>query len=331
MAEAEADVNVDDQLVECTNETACAGGPPSDVAPLLQTDSTIDASDTTATPLFALAARGFSSKYRGVSWQKNRSKWQAHGRNSLGAIVLIGYFSSQDDAARAHDKHIQDHTLNLPLNENADGVLVARARGSVYKGVAGKESASGKINFIAHVRDDVNGGGKQIYVGRFDEETHAAIAHDAYVRLMPPAARSRLVNFLSFDEQTKLKLPRPFLIQIVRKPNSSGLQWEKATINECKTDNSAHAQEHSACLLYFLEFEDDSAPSGWDSLLPSDPMSCVFKHRQVEVVEAPKKTATRRAREPKTSAPAGRPPASGHPPAAESSSREQGWWKKFKM
>ena len=102
----------------------------------------------------------------------------------------------------------------------------------------------------------------------------------------------------------------------------SGLRWEKATITECKTDNSAHAEEHSACLLYFLDFEGGS-PSCWDSLAPSDPMSCVFALRQAEVIDAPKKTtpAKRIGITPKKAAPAGNPP----------TPREHDWWKRFKV
>ena len=96
---------------------------------------------------------------------------------------------------------------------------------------------------------NIDGFNKVVYFGIFDDEIYAAIAQGAYVRTMPPAARPRLVNFLSFVEQTKLKLPRPFLVQILRKTNRSGLQWEKATITGCRTDNSDHAQEYSACLL----------------------------------------------------------------------------------
>ena len=264
-------------------------------------------------PPFSLARRGFSSKYHGVNWHKRDSKWQA--RIHLLEITL-GYYVSEDDAARAHDKYVQEHNLNLPVNARADGVLIARESSSVYQGVDARESPGGKMTFDAFVHDNVNGKRKKVNIGRFDDETHAAIAHDAFTRTLPPTARTRKVNFLTFDEQIQLKLPRPFLIEIVRKMNKSGLRWETATVIKCKTDNSAHAEEHSACLLYNLEFEGDSASSRWDSLIPTDPSSCVFARRQSKVA---KKVATSRtmAKDPKVSA----------PPA----SRDQGWWKRFKM
>ena len=336
----------DRALVEYyANEMACAGGLSDSVSygwaldafladptefrarvrsvrPLLQLASTMVAiSGTSTLPPFSLAPRGFSSKYRGVSWKKSNSKWQAHIQTPLN--IHLGYFESEDDGARAHDNYVRDHNLNLPLNENADGVLVARERGSMYQGVKIRELAGGMIRFAVISHANIDGGNKAVYIGRFDDETQGAIAHDAYVRTMPPVARSRLVNFLSFDEQTKLKLPRPFLIQIVRKINRSELRWEKATITECRTDNSAHAEEYSACLLYFLEFENASTPSSWDSLIPFDPRSCVFARRLVEVIDAPKKTAPakRIGTASKKVAPAGDPPIF----------RENDWWKRFKI
>ena len=346
----------DRMLVECyANEMACAGGlsesvsygwaldafladptefrarvrsvrPPSDVVSL-QSASTTDAFITTAnlSPFslaprgFSLAPRGFSSKYRGVSWSKSHSKWESR---ITSASVLIGYFESEEDAARAYDNYVQEHNLNVPLNANADGVLVARERGSVYQGVKNRERTGGKQNFAVYVHAHLAVGYQYVYIGMFDDETQAAIAHDAYVRTTPPTTKSRRVNFLTFDEQTKLKLPRPFLIQIVRKTNRNGLGWEKATITECRTENSAHAEEHSACLLYFLEFEGGSTPSCWDSLVPSDPMSCVLALRQVEVTDAPKKTApAKRSGAAPKKAPAGDPPAP----------REHDWWKRFQV
>ena len=353
------DVAADRRLVECyANEMACAGGlseavlygwaldsfladptefrarvrlvrPARRAYYMNNTSDDDDPAVATAKTLFSLARRGFTSKYRGVSWKTDSSKWQAHGRKMSGGNEVsgmnyfIGYFESEDDAARAYDTHVQEHKLNMPLNANADGVLVARERGSVYQGVAVRELTGGKRKFEAQSYGKIRGETKRayVYLGKFDDETQAAIAHDAFVRTMPPSPRSRLVNFLSFDEQVELKLPRPFLVEIVRKTNRNVLRWEKATITKCRTDNSAHAEEHSACLLYFLDFENDLARSCWDSLIPADPKSLFFAHRQIKVIIAPKKAAASRAGAKNAKVPA--------PTDGPSAPRENNWWKRF--
>ena len=45
----------------------------------------------------------FSSKYKGVSWDKNKKKWRAHFKFH-GKGVHIGYFDSEIDAALAFNK-----------------------------------------------------------------------------------------------------------------------------------------------------------------------------------------------------------------------------------
>lgn len=60
-----------------------------------------------------------SSKYRGVHWRKNEEKWVAQlsmGRNKK---MSLGYFYSEEDAARAYDaaafaKHGHEAKLNFP-------------------------------------------------------------------------------------------------------------------------------------------------------------------------------------------------------------------------
>jgi hypothetical protein len=43
-----------------------------------------------------------SSKYKGVSWDKSRSKWHAKIKN-FGKHINLGRFDDEDDAARAYD------------------------------------------------------------------------------------------------------------------------------------------------------------------------------------------------------------------------------------
>ena len=59
-----------------------------------------------------------SSKYRGVSWHKNRQKWQAYiGVNYK--QIIIGYYDNEIKAAKAYDKEAKKHhgefgVLNFP-------------------------------------------------------------------------------------------------------------------------------------------------------------------------------------------------------------------------
>ena|SRR5438128_3286608 len=54
------------------------------------------------------STRSTSSKYKGVSWHKQRGKWQAT-ITRLNKFSFLGYFSSEEDAARAYDRAARDH------------------------------------------------------------------------------------------------------------------------------------------------------------------------------------------------------------------------------
>lgn len=44
-----------------------------------------------------------SSRYRGVSWNKDKNKWRAEIKH-LGKRKMLGYFTSEIEAAKAYDK-----------------------------------------------------------------------------------------------------------------------------------------------------------------------------------------------------------------------------------
>jgi hypothetical protein len=56
-----------------------------------------------------------ASCYHGVSWRKNRKKWEARTRHN-GKIIYLGSFEVQADAARAYDNYVIHHNLQRKLN-----------------------------------------------------------------------------------------------------------------------------------------------------------------------------------------------------------------------
>jgi len=47
-------------------------------------------------------SRGGSSRFKGVLWDKARSKWKAQGKHNY-KIYMLGRFDIEEDAARAYD------------------------------------------------------------------------------------------------------------------------------------------------------------------------------------------------------------------------------------
>jgi len=78
----------------------------------------------------ALAPTETTSKYWCVSWNKRKRRWMAQYTDASGKRRTIGYFDTQEDAARAYNAAIRRAGLEGRRRTNpvVDGRLVPRAR-----------------------------------------------------------------------------------------------------------------------------------------------------------------------------------------------------------
>ena len=70
-----------------------------------------------------------TSKYWGVSWDKHNRKWQAQYKDANGKKRTIGYFDTQEEAARAYNAAIRRAGLQGKRRTNpvVDGQLVPKS------------------------------------------------------------------------------------------------------------------------------------------------------------------------------------------------------------
>ena len=126
-----------------------------------------------------------SSRFRGVSWNTMRQKWEAK-ISIAGKSKHIGSYVDETEAARAYDATVRAQSLDYPLNFPDDlstaptghGVYVPkkkRVASSRFRGVSWDKSSQ-KWNATVSIA------GKQKTVGRYDDETEAARAVDATIR-----------------------------------------------------------------------------------------------------------------------------------------------------
>ena len=128
---------------------------------------------------------GYSSKYRGVTWNKGDSKWLAK-ISVKGKTKYLGIFNEEEDAARAFDAEARrvrgaKASVNFPQTE----MEIKRAGySSKYRGVSWHK---GHNKWRAEVRME----GKKVYLGHYDNEAEAALAYDVYVAKVKRAVASR--------------------------------------------------------------------------------------------------------------------------------------------
>jgi hypothetical protein len=80
--------------------------------------------------------KGFTSKFIGVSWDKNMNKWKSALRFN-GRVIHLGHFELEIDAAKAYQKALKEYNDGLDLN-----ILYPKGRNksSKYYGVSWNKS-----------------------------------------------------------------------------------------------------------------------------------------------------------------------------------------------
>ena len=101
----------------------------------------------------------FSSKYKGVSWQKDRNKWVSRIKIN-GKQKNLGSFTSEEDAADAYQKALKMY------HEGDSSFMETKTPSSQYKGVCWYKSTNKWISYIK-----ING--KTKHLGLFTSEEEA--------------------------------------------------------------------------------------------------------------------------------------------------------------
>ena len=157
-----------------------------------------------------------SSKYFGVGWHPSGA-WAAQSKDENGKKIHIGFFESEDAAARAYNAKVAELGLKKrPTNPEIDGKLVPKPdMSSEYYGVAW--FSRGRCWMTQVSRSKSCGlDGKHQYCGCYANERSAALAADAYLRVAMPSIAAAKSNFPTITELTKLKLSTPMHVILTR-------------------------------------------------------------------------------------------------------------------
>ena len=121
----------------------------------------------------ARTAPSFESKYVGVAWNRQTEKWRAT-ITKQGKFSHLGYFSIEEEAARAYDLEAGD--LRRPVNFPGPGQVAAQKQGShgivsIYRGVSWNiRRNSWEVRIV---KDK-----KKVALGYFKSEEEAATQYD---------------------------------------------------------------------------------------------------------------------------------------------------------
>ena len=147
-----------------------------------------------------------SSKYFGICWHAHAEAWEASYWNDKGKMAHIGYYDSEEAAARAYNAKIAELGLKRRTNPEIDGKLVPKPdMSSEYYGVTWFSRDS---NWMARIQRQ--------YLGNYANERSAALAVDAYLRVAMPSVAAAKSNFPTITELTKLKLSTPMHVILTR-------------------------------------------------------------------------------------------------------------------
>ena len=128
--------------------------------------------------------KGSSSKYKGVYWDKRRSKWVA-GISNGGKLKYLGAFNNEGEAAEMYNAAAfelwgENCHLNVIGIDNTTEAHVLERVGFCRKKMVAASAFKG-ITFHRQSkkwRSQISFAGKQIYVGSYPTELEAAKAYD---------------------------------------------------------------------------------------------------------------------------------------------------------
>ena len=116
-------------------------------------------------------------RYHGIQWDSGQHKWMARYKNpNTGERVIVGYYSDDIEAARAHDAAVRAAGLGASGSYRFNHRARVKSGKNPYIGVVwDRDSKKYKAEY-----EDVNGDSQ--HIGDFDDAVKAAEAYNATIR-----------------------------------------------------------------------------------------------------------------------------------------------------